>query len=75
MAREMNDWERAELAKFNAAIEKTDAEWQERLTSKQKLWTTYSVELLQSVRAELVFWERRWELPVIDKIIKSKQEA
>ena len=44
------------------------------MSCKHKLWETYSVELLQAIRAELVFWERRWELPVIDRIIKSKAQ-
>ena len=38
------------------------------------LWETYSVDLLKSVRWELVRADRFAALPIIDKIIEKKLE-
>ena len=37
-----------------------------------QLWETYSVDLLQCIRRELVAAGNFFELPVIDKIIEKK---
>ena len=37
-----------------------------------RLWETYSLDLLQCIRRELVAAARFFELPVIDKIIEKK---
>jgi hypothetical protein len=42
------------------------------LVAKYQLWETYSVELLQAIRVEIVFWERWNEVKIIDKIIAQK---
>ena len=38
------------------------------------LWETYSVDLLQAIRVELVQAHRFTALPIIDKIIEKKLE-
>jgi len=39
---------------------------------KYQLWETYSVDLLEAVRTEQVFWERWSDVKIIDKIIAEK---
>jgi hypothetical protein len=49
-----------------------DFNWLDGYKSTYRLWTTYSVELLQAIRAEIVTCERWNELQIIDKIIAQK---
>jgi hypothetical protein len=49
-----------------------DFNWLDGYKSTYRLWTTYSVALLQAIRAEIVTYERWNELPIIDKIIAQK---
>ena len=49
-----------------------DFNWLDGYKSTYRLWTTYSVELLQAIRAEIVTCERWNELQIIDKIITQK---
>ena len=44
----------------------------DELKPKYRLWATYSVELLQAIRTEAVFWEHWNEVKIIDKIIAVK---
>jgi hypothetical protein len=49
-----------------------DFSWLDGYKSMYRLWTEYSVELLQAIRAEIVIYERWNELKIIDKIIAQK---
>jgi hypothetical protein len=49
-----------------------DFSWLDGYKSTYRLWATYSVVLLQVIRAEIVMFERWNELKIIDKIIAQK---
>ena len=49
-----------------------DFSWLDGYKSIYRLWATYSVELLQAIRAESVIYERWNEVKIIDKIIAQK---
>lgn len=49
-----------------------DFSWLDGYRSIYRLWVTYSVALLQAIRAEIVIYERWNELRIIDKIIAQK---
>ena len=49
-----------------------DFSWLDGYKSMYRLWATYSVELLQAIRAESVIYERWNEMKIIDKIIAQK---
>ncbi len=49
-----------------------DFSWLDGYRSIYRLWATYSVALLQAIRAEIVIYERWNELRIIDKIIAQK---
>ena len=49
-----------------------DFSWLDGYKSIYRLWATYSVALLQAIRAEIVIYERWNELRIIDKIIAQK---
>jgi hypothetical protein len=62
------------IFKYNKKIRDmtNDFSWLDGYKSCYRLWATYSVELLQAIRAESVIYERWNEMKIIDKIIAQK---